>query len=309
MARTVNPSRLRSKLSVKRPTLSRLPNPNEPDAFEEMTLLEHMEELRERIVKTCIAVGIAFVGGLLLSRSLLEQIARQSGVTKFDPDGPMDALTIYMKVALYIALSIALPVVVYQFFGFLAPGLTKKEKRILLTSLPFVAVLFVVGALYAFLEAAPRALAFLKVFGFDYITWDIHGDETINFYLTLMVGLGLAFQLPVVMFLLAKLNIVGPTLMRRYRKYAVLGILVVSAIITPTTDPISLSLVAVPLYALYEAGILVSVLFARGGKDATRQTVFDMVVWAVFLESVRRRSAAAGPARFGKVGSQSRLAV
>jgi sec-independent protein translocase protein TatC len=171
-----------------------------------------------------------------------------------------------MKIALYIAIGIAMPVIIYQFFGFLAPGLTKKEKRILLTSLPFVAFLFIGGALYAFLQAAPRALAFLKSFGSAFFSWDIDGNETINFYLTLMVGLGLTFQLPVVMFLLAKLNIVTPRKMQQFRKYAILVIVVVSAVITPTTDPISLGLVAVPLYLLYEIGIVIAYVFARPKK-------------------------------------------
>jgi len=253
-----------------KPRLPKLPDPNEPDVFEEMTLLEHMEELRDRIVKTAISIGLAFVAGFILAGPLLRLIAEQSGVaeTGFDIQGPTDTITIYMKIALYIAIGIAMPVIVYQFFGFLAPGLTKKEKRILLTSLPFVAFLFIGGALYAFLQAAPRALAFLQTFGSSFFSWDIDGNETINFYLTLMVGLGLTFQLPVVMFLLAKLNIVTPKKMQQVRKYAILIIVVISAFITPTTDPISLSLVAVPLYLLYEVGILVAYAFARPKKPA-----------------------------------------
>jgi sec-independent protein translocase protein TatC len=268
--------------------MPRLPDPNEPDIFEEMTLLEHMEELRDRIVKTAIAIGVAFIAGFFFARPLLERIGLQSGVLDrgsngellaidqfgnptggFDIGGPTDTITIFMKVALYIALSIAAPIILYQMFGFLAPGLTRKEKRILLTSLPFVALLFVAGALYAFFQAAPRALAFLESFGRGIFNWDIDGNETISFYLTLMVGLGLAFQLPVVMFLLAKLNILGPKKMGQYRKYALLVIIVLSAVITPTTDPISLALVAVPLYILYELGIIISYLFARPSKPAT----------------------------------------
>jgi sec-independent protein translocase protein TatC len=225
-----------------------------------------MEELRDRIVKTALAIGAAFIIGFILANPLLRLIANQSGVgdSGWDIRSPIEVLTVYMKVAFYIALGIAMPVIIYQFFGFLAPGLTNKEKRILLASLPFVAFLFVFGAAYAFFQAIPRSLALLKSFGeMAGFSWQIDGDETIGFYLTLMVGLGLAFQLPVVMFLLAKLNIVSPQKMRMYRKYAILVIMVVSAVITPTTDPISLALVAVPLYLLYEIGILISYLFAR----------------------------------------------
>lgn len=264
MARALKQLPIKPKLPSRLPTLPKLPDPEQPDVFEEMTLLEHMEELRDRIVKTALAIGVAFIAGFILARPLLAQIAAQSGVVEWDLRSPTDVITVYMKVALYIALGIAMPVIVYQFFGFLAPGLTNKEKRILVSSLPFVALLFIGGAAYAFFQAVPRALAFLKVFGeMSGFGWTIDGDETIGFYLTLMVGLGLAFQLPVVMFLLAKLNIVSPKKMQAYRKYAILVIMVVSAVITPTTDPISLALVAVPLYLLYEIGILISYLFAR----------------------------------------------
>ncbi len=270
MARAIKPPRIpRPNLPAKlpKPKLPRLPDPNEPDVFEEMTLLEHMEELRDRIVKTAIAIGIAFIGGIILARPLLYVIREQAGVEGWDPRGPADVITIYTKIALYIAIGIAMPVIVYQFFGFLAPGLTRKEKRVLYTSLPFVVLLFLGGALYAFFQAAPRALAFLEQFGrWIGFTWDLDAGETISFFLTLMVGLGIAFQLPVVMFLLAKLNIVSPRKMRAFRKYAFLLILVVSAVITPTTDPINLAMVAVPLTLLYELGIVISFFFARSNR-------------------------------------------
>jgi sec-independent protein translocase protein TatC len=94
-------------------------------------------------------------------------------------------------------------------------------------------------------------------------SWDPDSGEVINFYLTLMIGLGAAFQLPVVMFLLSKLNIVSPKKMSQYRRYAFLIILVASAIITPSTDPINMAFVAMPLTLLYEVGIVVSRLFAK----------------------------------------------
>ncbi len=271
MARAIKrPSISRPKLPVKLPRLPKLPDPNEPDVFEEMTLLEHMEELRDRIVKTCIAIGVAFIAGFFLADPLLRRMVREANVEQggFDIGSPTDTITVYMKVAIYIAIGFAMPIIIYHFVGFLAPGLTRKEKRILFASLPFVSLLFLGGAAYAFFGAAPAALTFLSSWKTGIFHWDPDGSQVIGFYLTLMVGLGLAFQLPVVMFLLAKLNIVSPQRMRQYRKYAVMVILVVSAIITPTTDPINLALVAVPLLLLYEGGILVSYFFARSKPAA-----------------------------------------
>jgi sec-independent protein translocase protein TatC len=254
---------LPSRLPTHLPALPKLPDPSEPDEFEEMTLLEHMEELRDRIIKSVIAIAVAFVGGIFLASPLLKHIQTESNArTGFDVVSPTDPITIYFKIALYIAIGIALPVLMWQLVGFVLPGLTKKEKRFLFLSMPFVIALFLGGAAYGFFFAAPRALQFLSSFMSDIYEWSPEGKEVINFYLTLMVGLGLAFQLPVVMFILAKLGVAGPQKMRAFRKYAVIALLIVSAVITPSTDPINMAVVAVPLLALYEVGILVSSLFA-----------------------------------------------
>jgi len=267
MARALKPSvKLPAKLpgNLHKPHLPHLPDPNEPDVFEEMTLLEHMEELRDRIIKSVIAIAVAFVAGIFFANPLLRHIQLAANATGgFDVVSPTDTITIYFKIALYIAIGIALPVLMWQLIGFLVPGLTKKEKRLLYLSLPFVVALFLVGAAYAFFFAAPRALVFLSSFMSDLYEWSPEGMQVVTFYLTLMIGLGLAFQLPVVMFILAKLGVASAQKMRSFRKYAVLILLILSAVITPSTDPINMAVVAVPLLLLYEAGIVVARVFAR----------------------------------------------
>ena len=249
---------------VSRPHLPKLPDADAPDVFEEMTLIEHLEELRDRIVKSVIAIGIAFVAGVFLAGPMLKRLQTEANATGgFDVVSPTDPITLYFKVALYVAIGFALPVIMWQLVGFLLPGLTGKEKRFLILSMPFVIVLFLLGVSYGFFFAAPRALTFLSSFMSDIYEWSPEGGEVINFFLTLMLGLGLAFQLPVVMFILAKLGAVTPQKMRSFRKYAVIILLILSAVITPSTDPINMAVVFVPLYLLYEAGILVSTLFAR----------------------------------------------
>src|SRR3954454_16561624 len=214
------PSRVSSRLP-------KLPDPNEPDVFEEMTLLEHMEELRDRIIKSVIAIGVAFIAGVFLAGPLLKRLQIEAdAVSGFDVVSPTDPITLYFKIALYIAIGLALPVLLWQVIGFLAPGLTKKEKRLLYLSLPFVVLLFLLGVAYGFFFAAPRALQFLSNFMSDLYEWSPEGSEVISFFLVLMLGLGLAFQLPVVMFILAKLGAVSPQKMRSWRKYAILVLLV-----------------------------------------------------------------------------------
>jgi sec-independent protein translocase protein TatC len=251
------------RLKVPNLKVPRLPDANEPDVFEEMSLYEHLDELRSRIVKACISVGAAFVIGMIFSSRLLAFIKEGANTDGFDVVSPTDPLTIWFKTGLYIAIVLALPMILYQLIAFLSPGLTHKEKRILFTALPFVTILFIGGAAYGFFFAAPRALTFLSNLFVDLWDWSPEGQEVINFYLTLMIGLGFAFQIPVIMWVLAKLNIVSPKKMREYRKYAFLVILVLSAIITPSTDPVNLAVVAVPLALLYEVGLIIARFFAK----------------------------------------------
>jgi sec-independent protein translocase protein TatC len=247
--------------------IPRLPqhDPNVPDVFEEMTLQEHLIELRDRIMKVCIGVGIAFVIGAFLAKPLLKQMMDNANLegTGFDIRSPTDPLTLYFKVALYIALGITMPLIVYQVIAFLAPGLTNREKRVVYSALPFVSILFISGVAYGYFIAAPRALKFLSGFLGDIFSWTPDGAEILTFFLTLMIGLGLAFQLPVIMFILAKIGIVSAKKMREWRRYAYLMLTIVAAVITPSTDPINMAVVAIPLVILYEAGAAISHVFAK----------------------------------------------
>lgn len=262
MARTIKVPAWKFKI----PRLPQI-DPDTPDVFDEMTLQEHLVELRDRIMKVCIGVGIAFVFGAIGSRFLLEQMLLNAQLegTGFDIRSPTDPLTLYFKVALYIALAITMPLIVYQIIAFLAPGLTRKEKRILYGSLPFVSILFIGGVAYGYFVAAPRALLFLSGFLGGIFSWTPDGAEILSFFLTLMIGLGLAFQLPVIMFVLAKIGIVSPKKMRQWRRYAYLCLVIVAAIITPSTDPVNMAIVAIPLVILYEVGVIISSIFAKTG--------------------------------------------
>lgn len=232
--------------------------------FAEMTVGEHLLELRSRIVRACLSVGGAFIIGLILAVPMLNKMQHDSrAVSGFDIRSPVDPITIYVKVAAYIALGLAFPAILYQLLVFVAPGLTRKEKRVVYSAIPFVAILAILGGAYGFFVAAPRALYFLSHFMPHVFMWQPDAPEVITFYLTLMLGLALAFQIPVVMFILAKIGIVSPQRMAKVRKYAFIIILVIAAVITPSTDPFNMMVVAVPLYTLYEFGIVTARLFAR----------------------------------------------
>ena len=168
---------------------------DEPDVFEEMTLGEHLMDLRGRIMKMAMAVGAAFVIGLFLSKPFLHLIQKQANIKDgFQILSPTEPFTDYLKIAMYIAVVIASPVLLYQFLAFVAPGMTRKEKRYVFMAIPFVILLFIVGAGFAFFVAAPAAFEFLSGFGGDLFIWHPQGEEVIQFYQTMMIGLGLAFR-------------------------------------------------------------------------------------------------------------------
>ena len=246
------------------------PPPDEPDVFEEMTLAEHLGELRARIVKVCIGVGAAFVVGIVLAGRALDLVKHQTGVEKFDINDATENITDYFKIALYIALMIAFPLIFYQAFAFIAPGLTRKEKRIVYTSLPFTVVFFLGGAAFAFFLAIPRAFSFLSSFKSDTFDYSPTFGSIASFYIQVTLGLGLAFQTPIVMYLFARIGILSAKRFSKVRRYAVVVVLVAAAIITPTPDPFNMLVVAAPIYCLYELGIVFAKIGERRRERAAR---------------------------------------
>jgi sec-independent protein translocase protein TatC len=255
MAGAIRPPKL-PKLSIpKRPNLNS--DEEYDDVFEEMTLAEHLEDFRKRLVRACLGIGLMFIVGFILAPSMLELIRDKANAAQgLDIRSPTEPFVIFMKIALYIAIGLAAPIIVWQLIGFLSPGLTRREKRVLYYSLPFISLLFIGGALFAFLIAAPRAFAFLSGFQSQAFNWEPDGNEVINFYMTLMIGMGLAFEIPIVMFLLAQLKVVSVKRMAAFRRYAAILIMVLAAIITPTPDPFNMLIVAAPMFVLYEAGLI-----------------------------------------------------
>jgi sec-independent protein translocase protein TatC len=255
------------KIPVGKLKIPRLPQvTDEPDVFEEMTLQEHLEELRDRIMKMVFAIVPTFLFGFFIAGRILQDITNKANaVDGLDVKSPTDTLTLTFKIALYVAIAICMPIIVYQVVAFLAPGLTRKEKRILFSSLPFTTILFAIGVYYGYFIAAPRALYFLSTWNEDAFDWNPDGNETVSFFMTLMIGLGLAFQLPVIMFIVAKIGVISPKTMRKFRKYSYMVLLVAAAIITPSTDPYNMAIVAIPLVILYEVGIIISSIFAKTG--------------------------------------------
>jgi sec-independent protein translocase protein TatC len=251
-----------------RPSLPKRSGPDDPyeDIFEEMTLAEHLSELRSRLMKMVLGIGLAFILGVFLANPLLEVVRNTANVEAFDADEATEPITDFFKTALYIAFAIALPLIFYQLFAFIAPGLTRKEKRYVYGSLPFVVLFFLAGAGFAFFLAVPRAFEFLSNFNSDLYDYSPRFGSIAAFYIQVSLGMGIAFELPIVMFLLARLNIVSPKRMSNSRRYAMVMVLIAAALITPTPDPFNMLFIAGPIYLLYELGII----FAKIGQRRAR---------------------------------------
>ena len=226
----------------------------------QFTIMEHLEELRDRLIKSAIAVAVTTLLSFVFARQFLQLLIVPMGETPPVSSSPTTNIVVFTKVALISGVALAMPVLVYQLIGFIAPGLTRREKRYLYLILPGATLSFVAGIAFAYFVMLPTAIPFLKGFLGDIVQPNWFVDKYISFITSLLLGVGLSFETPLLIFFLAKLGIVTPAVLSHNRKYAVLVIAVLSAVITPTPDPFNMILVMGPLILLYEIGILLAKL-------------------------------------------------
>jgi sec-independent protein translocase protein TatC len=227
-----------------------------------MTLTEHLEELRQRLIKSLIAVAVATVLSFFFIEPIMGILVRLSGGHKIVALSPAETFMTTMKVALFTGVALSMPILIYQMFRFLAPGLTKEERKLIMTAVPFVFAFFLAGLAFGYLVLIPAALQFLLGFGTPYVENQLRISEFLSFVSTFLLAIGGMFETPVVIFSVVKLRLVSRKRLANYRKYVFLLSFVLGAIITPTGDPLNMTLLAVPIYLLYELGLLLA-RFAR----------------------------------------------
>ncbi|HEX5936720.1 MAG TPA: twin-arginine translocase subunit TatC [Actinomycetota bacterium] len=242
-----------------------------------MSLVDHLKELRHRLL-ICVW---ALVGGSVIGFILYEPAMRliQEPYCDFlleNPDkapfesegcsliflGAVDGFLITVKVIVFLALVVALPVLLYQLWAFIVPGLTSRERR---WALPFVAlsvVLFLLGGFFAYLTL-PKALGFLLSVGGDFVSPLLTVDKYVGFVIFTILAFGLAFEFPILLISLSAAGVLSTDVMRRYRRQVILGLSIFAAVITPSPDPISMLALLIPLYLFYEGAIIVSRLLKR----------------------------------------------
>jgi sec-independent protein translocase protein TatC len=231
-------------------------------------MVPHLRELRDRLIKSVAAVSIGTAIGfwIVSTPTLLGKTLPDILIDHFVPAGvdlqfigAAEGFVNYMRVALVIGTAGALPVIVYQVVAFFVPGLLPREKRVLYTTLPFVTELFLAGLTFGWFFTIPAAMQFLLTFGSsERVTPRPSFESFIGIVTTLMLWNGLIFELPAIIYLLARLGIVNVKLLTRTRRYAIVIITIAAAIITPTGDPYNLLLLAIPMYLLYELGIFLA---------------------------------------------------
>ena len=242
-------------------------SPREPEPLAEGTLISHLLELRDRLLRALIAIFIVFIPLVFFSNDLFTLVARPL-IEKLPEGTSLIATSVVapfmtpLKLALIAAIFVAMPYVLYQVWGFVAPGLYRREKRFALPLFASSVVLFYIGVAFAYFIVFPLMFGFLTTTTPEGVLMMTDISSYLDFTLLLFFAFGIAFEVPIAVVLLASTGLVKVETLQKSRGYVLLGIFVVAAFLTPP-DAISQSFMAVPMYILYELGILFARYLAR----------------------------------------------
>jgi sec-independent protein translocase protein TatC len=265
----------------------------------EMTFLDHLEELRWHVIRALLAVVVFTIAAFIMAKWIFSNIIFAPASVDFifydwmctlgKVVGAEETLcikelpfkvqsrymtgqfTMHITASFVIGLVVAFPYVFWEIWRFVKPGLVSKERKFSSWAVFFVSILFFTGILFGYFIMSPLAVYFLSSYQIsDIIVNEFDITSYVSTIVTLVFGSGMLFQLPVVVYFLTKVGLVTPAYMRKYRKYAIIGILVLAAIITPP-DPFSQTMIAVPLFLLYEFSILISAMVLRKQQREERK--------------------------------------
>jgi sec-independent protein translocase protein TatC len=241
-------------------------------AEDKMPFLAHLEELKKRLIRILIVVGIGFAGCYffrdwsfqVITRPLVQVLPAQSSMIF---TGLPEAFFIHMKIAFFAALLLTSPYIFFEIWRFVAPGLYPQERKLVIPFVLCSTLLFLGGILFGYFIALPPAFGFFISFSTDFLKPMVSFREYLSFTLKLLLAFGISFELPVVMFFLARIGVVNAKILAKQRRYAILIIFIAAAFLTPSPDAVSQILMALPLMVLYEASIIV-VKYAAKKKAA-----------------------------------------
>lgn len=230
-----------------------------------MGFLDHLTELRDRVIRAILGLAITTGLSMVFANQILKYLTSPVGREDFllQTLGPTEGVVIYFRVALLAGGIIAIPWITWQLWMFIAPGLTRKERRYILLSLPASTLLFLVGVAFAWFILMPAALGFLQDFQNEIFKADWTAGQYVAFVTSLLFWIGVSFEMPLIFFILARMGLVSPKALRQNWRIAVVGAALAAAFITPTIDPFNMMLVMGPLLMLYLLSILLSVIAYR----------------------------------------------
>jgi sec-independent protein translocase protein TatC len=233
-----------------------------------MSFLDHLEELRKRLIVVIIAIGVGFIACWNFADKIYAWV--QAPLTKFLPPGDQklaythltEPFMLYMKVAFFAATFAASPVMMWQVWRFISPGLYKRERRYAAPFIIFATAFFLLGGYFGYRVILPGACAFFVETGKQFKQM-IKIDEYFSFASTIMLASGAVFETPILIFFLARLGIVTPAFLMQKFKYAVVLAFIIAAVVTPTPDMVMQSFLALPIIGLYLLGVGVAYLFGK----------------------------------------------
>lgn len=250
-------------------------------------LMSHFAELKKRLYVATAAILISTILAFAFYKPIQDFVQRPAIVAleSVRPDDPArlvqlditEGWTVTAKVSVLVGFAAAFPIVLYQVIAFVRPGLKGNERRTLYLLIPGGTILFVAGAAFAYYVAIPPAIHFLLQFGGEIALVTPRLSSYVSLVSTLMIWMGLIFEIPIAMYLLAKLGILRPQSLSKQRRWVILFAFVIAAIVTPTVDPVTQALVAGPIIVLFELGLLLTRLAVRAPKseNATDREVAD----------------------------------
>jgi sec-independent protein translocase protein TatC len=232
----------------------------------EMSFLDHIEELRWRIIYALIGIVLFTIVAWIFIDPLVDFVllkpARDANAS-LQNLRPFGQLFLYVQVAIIVGVVASLPNIFYQLWQFIAPALKKQERKYILWIVFFSTFCFLAGIAFAYFVMLPLAMKFAAQFGSEAIKNEFSIEEYMSIIISVMLAAGVVFELPMISFFLSKLGILTPKFMRKYRRHAIVIILVLAAFLTPGADPVSQIILAVPLVLLYEISIFISKLSSK----------------------------------------------
>jgi len=249
-------------------TQSQLENPEAIEEEEGMSIWDHLNELRKRLFIGVASMAVTSGLSFIFAQQIIGVLARPlpGGISDFLSIEVTENIGVFMRVSLLSGFIFSLPIILYEVMAFIVPGLTEPERRWVYLSIPFATLLFLSGVMFTYFVMLPTAIPFLL--NFLGIKTTPRPSMYVDFVTGLMFWIGVLFEMPLVMFIMAKLGLVTASFLLRGWRYAVVIIAVVAAVVTPTSDPINMSILMAPLIALYFLSVG---LAAIAGRNPTRQ--------------------------------------